>query len=125
MAQKDDRGVFTTVAMNIIEYCRQNPQLVRLSVFMALEGQQFGGLFSGAERHETTVPHYLTRYVQQRIEDGAFKTINAQVATRLFIGAVFMFVIDREMGIIGSPPPFADNEVVEALVEVLLERLTK
>ena len=118
--QKDDIGVFATLALHVIKHARQDPRIVRLSVFMALEGPQFGEVFRGGEDSTMLISGFLERYIQQRIEDGAFENVNAEIAARLFIDTVFMLSVDQEVALTGAPLSFSVEQTVETLVKIFL-----
>ncbi len=66
------------------------------------------------------LPQLLAPYIQQRIEEGAFKKVNPQIAAQLFIETANMYLADQEASISGPPLPFSDEEVVETLVRIFL-----
>jgi TetR/AcrR family transcriptional regulator len=118
--QKDDIGVFATLALHVIKHARQDPRIIRLSVFMALEGPQFGEAFQGGEDSTLLISGFLERYIDQRIADGAFENVNAEIAARLFIDTVFMLSVDREVALTGTPLSFSVEETVGTLVKIFL-----
>lgn len=123
MARKDDAGVLSTLALHMITHSREDPRIIRLSVFSALEGPHLReGLHTGGQT-TLPVPEVLASYIQQRIDDGAFKKVNAQIAARLFIQTVDMYVVDQQVGVTGPPLPVSDEEAVETLVKIFLEGL--
>ena len=123
IAKKDDYGVFSTLALHIIRHNRQDPRIMRLAMFSALEGSHFADIFSHRKETEPPLPEVLGNYIQQRINEGAFKKVNAQIAGRLFIETIFMYVADQEASISGPPLSFSDEETVDTLVRIFLNGL--
>jgi hypothetical protein len=66
------------------------------------------------------LPELLAPYIQQRIQDGAFKKVNPQIAAQLFIETANMYLADQEASISGPPLPFSEEEVVDTLVGIFL-----
>ncbi len=120
VARKDDTAVFTTLALHMITHAQQDPRIVRLSAFRALEGSHFTEIFHRGEESTLIVSDFLVTYIQQRINDGAFKNTNAQIAARLFIETVFMHIVDQEVALTGPPLAFPVEEIVETLVKIFL-----
>ncbi len=123
MAKKDDFGIFNTLALHIIWHNRQDRRIMRLAIFSALEGPHFAENLGHGEETMPSLPELLGRYIQQRIDEGAFKKVNARIAAQLFIETVFMYVADQEASISGPPLPFSDEETVETLVRIFLDGL--
>lgn len=120
VAQRDDMGVFTTLALHMIKHAQQDPRIIRLSVFIALEGSHFAEIFHRGEEPILLVSESLAGYIEQRIDEGAFKNVNAQIAARLFIETIFMHSVDQDICMTGPPLPFSVEETVETLVEIFL-----
>jgi hypothetical protein len=120
MAEKDDVGVFRTFALHVIKHGLQDRRIVRLGIFSALEGPRFGEMFHHGGEAGSPLPHLLAPYIQLRIDEGAFKKVNAQIAAQLFIETANMYLADQEASISGPPLPFPDEEVVETLVRIFL-----
>lgn len=120
VAQKDDNAVFTTLALHMITHAQQDPRIVRLTAFRALEGSHFTESFLRGEESTLIVSDFLGTYIQQRINEDAFKNTNAQIAARLFIETVFMHIVDQEVALTGPPLAFPVEEIVETLVKIFL-----
>jgi len=123
MVKKDDFGVFSTLALHLVRHNRKDPRIMRLAIFNALEGGHFAEIIDQSEKTRPPLPEVLGRYIQQRIDDGALKKVNAQIAAQLFVETVFMYIGDQEASITGPPAPFSDEEVVETLVRIFLDGL--
>ena len=123
MTKKDDFGVFTTLALHLIRHNRQDPRIMRLAIFSALEGPHTAEIFSHRKEAEPPLPELLAGYIQQRIDEGAFKKVNAQIAGQLFVETIFMYIADQEASISGPLLPFSDEETVETLVRIFIDGL--
>ena len=124
IAIKDDFGVFGALALHVIRHNRQDRRIMRLAIFSALEGFHFAEIVGHGAEMWPPLPEILGRYIQQRINEGAFKKVNAQIAAQLFIQTIFMYIADQEAPISGPPLSFSDEEVVETLVRIFLDGLT-
>lgn len=125
MAKKDDFGVLSTLALHVIRHNRQDRKIMRLAIFSALEGPHLADIFRDRKETEPSLPELLGGYVQQRMDEGAFKKVNAQIAAQLFVEAIFMYVADQEASISGPPLPFSDEETVDTLVRIFIDGLRK
>jgi len=123
MAEKDDFGVFNTLALHLIRHNQQDPRIMRLAIFSALEGGHFAEFTRHGNEAGLALPELLSRYIQQRSNEGAFKKVNAQIVGQLFIQTVFMYIADQVASISGPPLPFPDEEIVETLVKIFLDGL--
>jgi len=118
--KKDDHGLFLSLALHMITHAREDPRIVRLAIFSALEGSRF---FSAIKRDEPSTPdisEFLAGYIRQRIEDGAFKEINPRIAARLFMESVFMHSAEQVVFLTGPPLEFPVEETVETMVTLFL-----
>ena len=123
MTKKDDFGVFSTLALHLIKHNREDPRIMRLAIFSALDGPHTADMFSHRKEVEPPLPVILAEYIQKRIDEGAFNKVNAQIAGQLFIEALFMYIADQEASISGSSLPFSDEETVDTLVSIFLRGL--
>ena len=123
MTKKDDYGVFSTLALHLIKHNREDPRIMRLAIFSALDGPRTADMFSHRKEVEPPLPELLSDYIQKRIDEAAFNEVNARIAGQLFIEAVFMYIADKEASISGSSIPFSDEETVETLVSIFLNGL--
>ncbi len=123
MAKKDDFGVFSTLALHIIRHNQRDPRIMRLAIFSALEGSHLTEVFHRGGETGPPLPELLGGYIKQRIDEGAFNKVNAQIAAQLFIETIFMYVADKQASISGPPLTFSDEETVGTLVRIFLDGL--
>jgi TetR/AcrR family transcriptional regulator len=119
--KKDDRGVFFELAHHMITHAQQDPRIIRLSAFAALEGSDFADILHRGQDSTVQISELLASYIEQRIKDGVFKKVNAAIVARLFIETVFMHIVDQEVALTGPPLSFNVEETVEQLVNVFLD----
>ena len=120
----DDDGFFRMIARHFIEHNRKDPRISKLAMYSSLEGGHFGEL----TRTDETGPSMLTlitEYISKRIDEGAFIETNAEIAARLFVEAIFMYIADQSMSVTGPAMKFPDGEVVDTLVTVYLGGMKK
>lgn len=123
LKHSDDEGFFRVIAMHFIEHNRKDPRIMKLVLHSSLEGRHFGEL-----TQDDTGPSMLnliSGYIQKRIDEGAFVKVNAEIAARLFVETVFMYIADQAATISGPRLPYSDSEVVETLVGIYLGGLKK
>lgn len=124
MSVKNDSGVLRNVASHLIRHNRRDPRILRLALFSALEQLHFGKIVhDGGDEAGPTLTEFLGAYFQQRIDDGAFKKVNAVIAANLFIETVMMYAADQQACISGPALPFSDEEVIETLLTLFLDGL--
>lgn len=82
----DDRGFFTRLAEHVLESHRaRSASYVRLLLYAALEEPTLGALFHERQREGREL---LTRYIERRIREGAFRRTDPALAARAFLGMV-------------------------------------
>ena len=125
MAERDDAGVLSALALHLIHHNRRDPRILRLALFSALEGFQFGEMSGGGGSSEPTLSDMLARYFEERVRDGAFEGVRPDLAAMLFIETLFMFLADRHASVTGDfHQRFTDVEVVDALTAIFLRGLS-
>ena len=123
IAEKDDFGVFYTMALNALEHHTDDCDFLRLMLHSALEGHDLARMFF--ESFITDVYEFLGAYISQRQQDGAFRDIEPKVAVRAFIG---MFVHhslnnmlwDKEQKLL----KISNEEAAKNFTEILLRGIT-
>jgi TetR/AcrR family transcriptional regulator len=84
--RRDDAAVFTGVARGVLERGSRDPEFVRILFFTALESHELAApLFAS---HVGPLREFVTRYVRQRIEEGAFRPIDPVLGARAFLGMI-------------------------------------
>ena len=119
LEEKDDIAVFKTLALHLTKHARQDPRIMRLFLYGALEG------FRLRPEKETypNLAEFLGDYIQRRIEDGVFKKVNSRLAARLFLESILMYLLDQRITVTGPPLPFTAEEAVDTLVAIFIDGL--
>jgi len=116
--QRDDVKVFAFIAKIII---RQAPdiQLMRLLLFSALEEHELSDMFF--QNHVRVFYDFLSRYIDGRIRDGAFRSLDPLLAARAFMG---MLIYHRLLSqLFQMPVTQQPQEIEEAFVSIFLDGL--
>jgi AcrR family transcriptional regulator len=85
-ACNDDREFFRILATRKLELYCEDPALMRLLLFSALEGHELTDIFFRSTTIE--VRNYIRYYIERRIAEGAFRKVDPAVAARAFLGMV-------------------------------------
>lgn len=121
MADKNDFGVFRSLAIHIVERNKQDSKLIRLGIYTALDGLHLSEIVHDSDNIGPPLHEILNRYLRERIEDGVFKGINSEIAAKLFMDAVYMYVLDKDTSLSGPPLNISDEEAVDTLVRIFLD----
>jgi len=113
MAVDDDHEVLYQLARHVIEHGRRDGRIVRLNLFSGLEGM-------GMAKGESTPVQALEDYLLRRMKEGGLRKMDARLAARYFMYAVFLYVSDIQLKLTGPPSQVSDHEAAEALVDVFL-----
>jgi len=116
---QDDPEFFKILAMHLIEHNQKDPRILKLAIYSALEGGHFGEL----TRSDETRPSVLTMissFIQKRIDQGAFIKVDAEIASRLFVDSVFMYIVDQVAEITDKKLTCPDEKVIDILVAIFL-----
>ncbi|MEE9173044.1 MAG: TetR/AcrR family transcriptional regulator [candidate division NC10 bacterium] len=117
-ARGDDRGVFEAVALTLIEGITQDTTLMRLLLFSALEGHDLSTIFF--ETRVRKVHQFLRRYIETRITEGAFRTIDPLLAARSLVGMVIHYLLIHELFGVKRPPQHSTKKAVDTFVNLFL-----
>jgi AcrR family transcriptional regulator len=123
MRRRDDRAVFVTIAIEILDLHREDPTLLRLLYYSALEGHELSKMF-----FNTTVRianERISEYVKQRIEDGLFREVDPISATRAFFSLVAHRAVVRELFQDDELRKRSSREAAEEITDLLLNGLLR
>jgi len=117
---RDDWGLFTRLGEFILELYRNDPAYTRLLLFAVLEEPELGVLFF---EHQHEGRQLLAGYIRRRIEEGAFRPVDPELAAHAFLG---MFFHLGQVGVLYDDPLAQGRtrplrEIVEAMVRIFLE----
>jgi AcrR family transcriptional regulator len=117
-AKSDDAGVFRAVGLEALIRTEEDPSLMRLLLFSALEGHELSHFF-----FESKVRHlheFLSNYIGQRITDGVFRPVNPLLAARGFVGMIVHYLLIHEIFGVKRPVGILPEEVVETFVTLFV-----
>ena len=112
----DDEQFFQAVGRAFLEKHETDTTFLRLLLFSALEGHQLSDMFvsSMASRQP------IADYIQRRIDQGAFRQMDAQLAARSLLGMFAGFVLWQEIFGLKKKHPRDREEVVRTFVSIFL-----
>ena len=119
--KKDDEGLLLAITKHIMAHGAEDPRLLRLAAFSALEKVAPAGEDTDAGR----VTVRLSQYIRQRISEGAFIEVDADIAAKLFVESLFMYILEKQVSFTGPRLKAGDQEVAQTLVRVFLGGLRK
>jgi AcrR family transcriptional regulator len=117
-AKNDDAGVFRAVGLEALIRTEQDPSLMRLLLYSALEGHELSHFF-----FESKVRHlheFLSNYIGQRVTDGVFRPVNPLLAARGFVGMIAHYLLIHEIFGVKRPVGILPEEVVETFVTLFM-----
>jgi AcrR family transcriptional regulator len=118
-ARKDDAGVFRAVGVESLTRTEQDPSLMRLLLFSALEGHELSQLFF--ESKVRRLHEFLSDYIDGRIADGAFRPVDPILAARGFVGMVAHYLLIHEIFGVKRRAGLLPEHVVDTFVTLFLE----
>ena len=116
MRAGDDRKVLYTIARHIMEHVGRDKRIVRLALFSSLEGLHLA-------EHEQTPIQILEGYLAGRMQEGALQAKDPHLAARFFMFAVFLYVTDINMNLVGEPLAANDEEAAWTLADIFMDGL--
>lgn len=119
-ANREDERFFTLLASYRIRK-GADPTLFRLLLFSALEGHEMSDIFF---RQQYRVFHdLLAGYIRQRIDDGAYRSVDPLLAARAFFGIIVHHRLLHD--IFGLPMHLTHEATVEEYVSLFLRGLVR
>ncbi|MDT5158179.1 MAG: hypothetical protein QOC61_1795 [Acidobacteriota bacterium] len=82
----DDRAVFQTIALSMLEHHQSDPDFLRLLMYLALEGHTLAQTFW--DKNVRVLYEFLGGYVRRRQREGAFRDVEPYAAVRVFLGTI-------------------------------------
>ena len=118
-ASNDDREFFRIVATRNLELYGEDPALMRLLLFSALEGHELTDIFFRSTTIE--VRNYIRHYIERRTAEGAFRNIDPAVAARAFLGMVGNQAQVRILFKSCDDLTQSATEIVDSFVDIFLD----
>ncbi|MFA5028676.1 MAG: helix-turn-helix domain-containing protein [Candidatus Methylomirabilota bacterium] len=117
--QNDDALVLRTLARKMIDLTRDDPTLLRLIFFSALEGHALSDMIFRSRVQQ--LDDFLRRYIARRVAEGAFRRLDPLQAARSFVGMVGHFMQLQELFKQPLPPHLTPEAAVEEMIALFLE----
>jgi TetR/AcrR family transcriptional regulator len=117
----DDANFFRTLGRSFLEKHEQDTTFLRLLLFSALEGHQLSDMFAAS----LTARNPIANYIQKRIDEGAFRKVDAQLAARGLFGMFTSFILSQEIFGLKKTQYYDREEVVDTFVSIFLKGITK
>jgi len=120
--ERDDERVFASLARFVLEKTDQDPTLMRLLYFSALEGHELSDIFYSS--HEIRRVMKLVEYIKLRTADGAFRNLDSVLVARAFIGMLYTYVTAKHLFNAEKYFPKATTDlVVDNFLKIFLDGL--
>jgi AcrR family transcriptional regulator len=119
-AGTDDATFFQTIGRRFLERHEQDSSFMRLLLFSALEGHELSEMFVAF----MTIRNPLANYIKRRIDEGAFKPMNAELAARAFFGMFASFVLWQEVFGLKKTHPHEREDVVRTFVSIFISGIS-
>ncbi len=116
---RDDRRVFTELALTILRSVEADPSFLRLLLYSALENHEMARPFY--ETRMRRLREFLTRYIAQRVRDGAFRAVDPVLSARAFVGMVADHLIVRTVFGQRDPQTQSLERVAETFTSIYLD----
>ena len=120
---KHDAEVLRAVGLKMLEQTERDPTLMRLLLFSALEGHELSEIFF--ESRVRQLHEFLSSYIQKRIEEGRFRSVDPLIVARGFIGMIVHYLLIHELFGVKRPPRTSPEEVVELFVSIFLKGIQR
>lgn len=116
---RDDQRVFATIVSNYLHRHGEDTTFLRLLLFSALEGHELASMFVAGPVRKFF--EFLADYIGERIDEGALKPINPEIASRCLLGMVHYFVLLREILGDDTLNPIDTGEAIETIVKIFCQ----
>jgi AcrR family transcriptional regulator len=93
--RKDDKAVFEGLALGALQYHQDDPDFQRLLIHSALEKHELTQMFF--DQFVLRVYEFLSAYIRERQQDGAFIEMDPAVVVRSFIGMVMNHSLNNNL----------------------------
>ena len=116
--RRDDTGVLKALAHAMIKRTQDDPALMRLLLFSALEGHALSDMFF--QSRVARVDEFLCRYMGERVAAGAFRAVDPLQAAWNFIGMIAYHLLYQEVFRQKPPAHLTTERAVDEMVDVFL-----
>jgi TetR/AcrR family transcriptional regulator len=121
---QDDERVFGDLARFILDKTSENPTMLRLLYFSALEGHQLSDIFYA--NHEIKKVMKLVDYIHLRISEGSFRELDPFLVARAFTGMLYTYVTAQHLFDAGRYyPKTTHDDVIQNFLSIFLNGIRK
>jgi AcrR family transcriptional regulator len=123
--RKDDCAFFSALAFDLLEVHLNDPTIMRLLMYSALEGHELSELFFQSTAR--SVRERVRRYIKQRVADGAFRNVDPNLCARAFIGMILFHAEVRVLykGTSTDDLRMSNRQITDGLVDLFLRGIRK
>ena len=118
LAGADDRGFFTFLANQILDFYEKDPTYLRLLLFSALERHELKDRFH--DRKAQGAMRAIAGYIGRRVRQGVFRSMDPTFLALSFMGMVAHYGQDRLFSE-HSEWPADRRDVVDGMVTIFLD----
>ncbi len=116
----DDEKFFMALGRAFLAKHEKDTTFMRLLLFSALEGHQLSDMFVAS----MSARRPFFNYIQKRMDEGAFRQMNPQLAARALFGMLASFVMWQEIFGFKKTQPYDSEEVVRTFVSIFLRGMS-
>jgi AcrR family transcriptional regulator len=124
-AANADEKFFQSLGRTFLEKHERDTTFLRLLLFSALEGHELSEMFATSMTARNPIPLFVANYIKRRIDEGAFRQVDAELATRGLLGMFVSFVLFQEILGLKKSQPYDGEEVVRSFVSIFLKGIQK
>jgi AcrR family transcriptional regulator len=117
----DDRAVLTRLALALFASIEADPSFIRLLFFSALEDHELARPFQ--EKRIRRLREFVSRYIEKRVREGAFRSVDPALGARAFIGMIVDYAIARQVFRQEDLYPHEPESVAKIYVSIFLDGL--
>ena len=121
----DDQRFFETLGRRFLERHKKDTTFFRLLLFSALEGHQLSEMFAASMTARNPMSNYIANYIQKRIDEGVFRSMDPHLAARGWLGMFASFVLFEEILGLKKTQPYDGDDVIHTFVSIFLKGITR
>ena len=120
----DDRHIFESIALNLLEFHESDDTALRLLFYSALEGHELADMIF--RNHISKLHRRLADYVKKRIADGTFRRIEPMAAVRCFMGMILAHVMHKKFfqHALDEPLNASNRQLAATFADLFLSSMT-
>jgi AcrR family transcriptional regulator len=116
-----DEAFFHAIGNSFLERHENDTTFFRLLLFSALEGHELSDMFVAS----MTARNPVANYIQKRIDEGAFRRVDPELAAHSLFGMFVSYVLWQEIFGFKKTYPHEREVVVSTFVSIFLQGIIK